>query len=278
MRSVEELAARLSEKGGILRVADARLEGFTTHGIRRAIAEGAARRVRTRWLASPHCDPLLVLAARHGGRVSCLTAAGRLGLWTPPHDDIHLVVPSTASRIDAAGLRLHWSAGPMPVGASALVDPVINVLFHVARCAAPQDALAVWESAIRTKRIDVAKLRRIRWRSDRARALAEEASSLSDSGIETRFLILMRSIDVVVRQQVLLAGHPVDGLIGERLVVQLDGFAHHQAADRRRDLRHDAELALRGFTVLRFDYYQVLFRPEEVVTAVATAVAQGLHL
>lgn len=55
------------------------------------------------------------------------------------------------------------------------------------------------------------------------------------------------------------------------------GFAHHRAADRRRDLRHDAELALRGYTVLRFDYFQVLFAADDVIAAVSTAIAQGLH-
>lgn len=193
------------------------------------------------------------------------------------HDEVHIAVPPTAARVDAAGLRVHWSRGPMAVAQGAHSDDVVNVLFHAARCVPLPDALAVWESALRTRLVDAEVLQRIEWRSEAPRRLAAEASVLSDSGIETRFLVLMRSIGVAVRQQVALVGHPVDGLIGRRLVVQLDGFAHHQAADRRRDLRHDAELAVRGFTVLRFDYYQVLFRPEEVIRAVATAIAQGLH-
>ena len=111
----------------------------------------------------------------------------------------------------------------------------------------------------------------------RARRLAEVASLLSDSGIETHFLHLMHGIGVTVAQQVWVDGHPLDGLIGDRLAIQLDGFAHHQASDRRRDLRADARLALRGFTVLRFDYHQVLFEPDYVTATVTDAVAQGLH-
>ena len=61
-------------------------------------------------------------------------------------------------------------------------------------------------------------------------------------------------------------------------MVQLDGFAHHRGADRRRDLRADARLVLRGYTVLRFDFVQVLFHPDEVVATIALAMAQGLHL
>lgn len=256
---------------------DAHGEGFTVHCIRRAIKEGVAERVRKRWLVSPACDRTVRLAIQAGGRLTCLTAAARLGLWVPTHDQVHIAVPPTASRIDGSGLRVHWSRGPMPVAQGAHSDGVINVLFHVARCIPPADGLAVWESALRTRLVDPAILERVEWRSDAARRLAAEASVLSDSGIETRFVVLMRSIGVAVRQQMRLLGHPVDALIGSRLVVQLDGFAHHQAADRRRDLRHDAELALRGFTVLRFDYYQVLFEPDSVIRAVATAIAQGRH-
>ena len=62
------------------------------------------------------------------------------------------------------------------------------------------------------------------------------------------------------RQQVWLDGHPVDALIGERLVTQLRRRSSTIGAkDRRRDLHADARLALRGYTVLRFDYQQVLF-------------------
>lgn len=117
------------------------------------------------------------------------------------------------------------------------------------------DTLAVWESAIRKKKVSVDVLRSVRWRSESARRLMKAADILSDSGLETHFVALMREIGVVVRQQNIIDGHPVDALIGDRLIVQLDGFQFHSTAkDRRRDLRADARLALRGFVVLRFDY------------------------
>ncbi|MGA7149124.1 MAG: DUF559 domain-containing protein [Microbacterium sp.] len=158
-----------------------------------------------------------------------------------------------------------------------MTDPIINVLHHVARCVPAPEGLAVWESAIRNKKIDGAVLAGVEWRGESARALARVASHLSDSGVETQFIVLMRTIDVAVRQQVWVDGHPLDALIGEHLAVQLDGFAHHQAKDRRRDIRADARLMLRGFTVLRFDYFQVLFDPEFVISTVAAAIAQGRH-
>ncbi len=82
-----------------------------------------------------------------------------------------------------------------------------------------------------------------------------------------------------MRFQQFVAGHPVDALIGERLVVQLDGFAFHStSADRTRDVAHDRELIARGFTVLRFTYAEVLHRWDSVERAISRAIAQGAHL
>ena len=71
----------------------------------------------------------------------------------------------------------------------------------------------------------------------------------------------------------------VDGLIGERLVVQIDGFAHHStSAQRSADIAHDAELRLRGYTVLRFSYRQVVHESVLVERTIRRAIAQRLHL
>lgn len=277
MRQPQEFEDWMARRGGVASAAHARAEGFTTHGIRVAVASGHVARLRRTWLVTPGCDPELREAAALGGRLTCLSAARRLRLWTPDHDRLHVAVPSTSARLAADEHRLHWSSGPAPVAATALEDPIINVLFHVARCVPLADALAVWESAVRTRQVDAAVLARVRWRSTAARRLAETASALSDSGVETRFVILMHSIGVSVRQQVRIDGHRVDGLIGDSLVVQIDGFQHHRAADRRRDITADARLTLRGYTVLRFDYMQVLFQPDQVIAVVSAAIAQRLH-
>jgi very-short-patch-repair endonuclease len=208
-----------------------------------------------------------------------VSAAKRDGWWVPDVDRVHVAVRGNASRISADGLHLHWAGGPAPVGHTTVIEPVVNVLFQVARCLPRIDALAVWESAIRKGRADPGVLSRVAWRSAEASALASVASALSDSGLETRFVVGMRELGIEVRQQVVIDGHPVDGLIGDCLVVQLDGFAHHsQPGDRRRDIAADARLVLLGYTVLRFDYAQIFFAWDEVVSTIQLAMAQGLHI
>ena len=274
--------ARLLEwlsKRGIAHTSEARAAGFTAREIATLVSSGEAHRERRSWLVARGTDDRRVRAIRVGGRPTCISAAKMSDLWTPDHHELHVAVVANASRLDHTGLRLHWAPGPAPVGRLTVAEPMINVLFQVARCVPRDDALAVWESAIRQKQVDPRTLTRIAWHSSAAAELAQIASALSDSGLETRFADGVRRAGISIRQQVRLEGHPVDGLIGDFLVVQLDGFEHHRsAAARRRDIAHDARLTLRGYTVLRFDFEQVYFHWDEVLATIQMAMAQGLHL
>ncbi|SJN27460.1 hypothetical protein FM104_05580 [Microbacterium esteraromaticum] len=256
-----------------------RAAGYTQHEMIQAVDAGVVERVRRSWLVTPQCSPAHRSAADVSGRVTCVSAAKQLGLWTNDDPRTHLAVPSTSSRIRGADRVLHWAPGPAPVARFTVEDPILNVLFHVGRCLEPPDATAIWESALRTGLVTLAQLHRTAWHSTAVRSVLEMVGTLSDSGIETRFLAIARSCGIEVRQQVRIDGHEVDALIGNRLVVQLDGFKFHgDAKDRRRDLRQDARLTLLGYTVLRFDYQQVMFDAVYVQETIINAVAQGLHL
>lgn len=264
---------------GVAHTASVRAAGFSAYDVEDAVRTGTVRRVRRSWLVTPDCDARRVTAARVGGRTTCVTAAELCGLWVPAHDDrVHVAVPRTSSRHPAANAHLHWATGPAPAGRRENADPLLNVLFHVARCVPMVEALAVWESAIRKKLVDPDVLRRVDWQGTAAADIATVADRLSDSGLETHFVSGMRAIGITVIQQVWVDGHPLDGLIGDSLAIQIDGFAHHQSAiDRRRDIAADARLVARGYVVLRFDYYQVVFQWDYVVETIRTAMAQGAH-
>ncbi len=269
----------MHERDGIAHSRDLHADGYSPHQIRRAVDAGQLERVRRSWLLTPQCTSDRRAAAEVGGRVTCVTAARNMGLWTADADSTHLVVPPTASRIAGPGRKLHWGSGPIPVGRHTVEEPLLNVLFHVARCMEPADAVTIWENALRTDLVTLPQLRRTEWRSTTVGGILKRVAVQSDSVLETRFLAIMRSCGVRVLQQVLIDGHPVDALIGERLIVQVDGFEFHsKPKDRRKDLRQDARLTLLGYTVLRFDYQQVMFDQEYVKETILNAVAQGLHL
>ncbi|TQM34153.1 endonuclease domain-containing protein [Microbacterium kyungheense] len=68
-------------------------------------------------------------------------------------------------------------------------------------------------------------------------------------------------------------------LVGDRLVLQIDGYEFHSSsAQRSANIAHDAELRLRGYTVLRFSYAQVVHDWPTLERTVRRAVAAGLHL
>ncbi|MBF4561547.1 DUF559 domain-containing protein [Microbacterium sp. VKM Ac-2870] len=260
--------------------------GIRPTTLRAAIAAGEVRRVRRFWVATDAAPAVLVHAAQVSARVACVSAARHRGWWMPPEIPTrpHLHVPAHAQRPrpderDGDGVVVHWDTPLVPSHPHVLVESVPDALAHLARCLPHEDALVVWESAVRRERLDPDVLRRYRWRTPDARRLAAEVTGLSDSGLETLFVSRIRGIGLEVRQQVLLLGHHVDGLVGERLVTQLDGFAFHSsAADRGRDLSHDRELTARGYTVLRFSYAEVVHQWPRVEAAILRAVAQGLHL
>jgi very-short-patch-repair endonuclease len=252
--------------------------GWRPDAIRRAVERDQLLVIRRKWIVSRAADPAVILAATAGGRVTCCTAASCWGIWRPDHHATHLALPPHAKGRGVDAVR-HWSVGVVRPDERSLVDPLENVLATAARCLEFEDALAMWDSALNARKTTLEHLLRVPWRGARARVLLERACTLSDSGLETRFTTRMRRIGIHVRQQVSIAGHHVDGLIGERLVIQIDGYAHHHSpAQRRRDIAHDRRLRLLGYTVLRFDYMEIMHDWPSVEAQVKAAIAHGLHL
>lgn len=272
----------LRTQGGLAHRAVAADAGYDTRRVRAHAAAGRIRILRRCWIATDAAPADLVRAAQAGARLACVSAARHRGWWLPPlvDESLHLhLSPHARSGDVPADALAHWSVPVAPAGRFALVESAEDALRHVAACLAPEAARIVWESAIRAEALSVQALRLVRWRSPAASALAREVTGLSDSGLETVFVVRLGPWGLPIQQQAVVAGHRVDVLIGERLVIQLDGFAHHQsAAQRGRDIAHDAELRLRGYTVLRFGYAQVVYDWPSVERTVARAVAAGLHL
>ena len=274
-----ELGSWLNQQGGIAHSQQALRAGFTRFAIRRNVAEGVCTRIRRDWLALPTAPLDLSAAAALGGRVACLSVARRLELWNLADGMKHVSVPKNAVVPPDPALRVHWGAGPIPVARFGLVEPIENALVHIAECQPFENALVVWDSALNKRLVTVASLARLPLHSAAARAVRAVASGLADSGLETLPVSRLAASGIRVDQQVLLEGHSVDGLIGDRLVLQTDGFSFHSTAEQRReDIAHDRRLALLGYTVLRYDYRQVLFEWPRVEAEIRQALAQGLHL
>jgi len=188
-------------------------------------------------------------------------------------------LPHASSTGIDADIMVHWTRPLCPVARTDLQAGIEDALGHIAQCLPREDALVVWESAARTEALAPETLRAVPWPAVAARDLAGAVTGLSDSGLETLVFAPLRARGISVVQQAKVAGRFVDGLIGEALVVQVDGFAFHaSSAQRTADVAHDTELRLRGYTVLRFTYRQAVHERAAVQRTLQRALAQRLHL
>jgi very-short-patch-repair endonuclease len=70
----------------------------------------------------------------------------------------------------------------------------------------------------------------------------------------------------------------VDLVVGDRLIIELDGREHHSGGDAfALDRRRDAMAAAQGFRILRFSYAQVVHEWDSVEAAVLAVVQSGQH-
>jgi very-short-patch-repair endonuclease len=208
--------------------------------------------------------------------LACCTAAVRHGLWVLDQHVFHVAAPAHAGRIVvASGTRVHRARPLLPRHPESLVDGVVNVLGVVSACLPAEQALAVWDSALNKRLVTLDEMRRYPL-SARARDLAEEATPLPDSGLETFLIVRLRWLRERLTPQAWILGHRVDLLIGDKLVLQVDG-GHHVGVQREADIRHDTLLTLNGYHVIRVGYRQMVEDWPSVQNLIVQAIAQGLH-
>ena len=262
--------------GGVVRGVRLAEAGVSWRAVADAIDRGDLVRLRRRWLALSDADPHLAAAARAGVILACVSAAAQHGLWVASHTGSHVAAAPHAGRVDVVpGTRVHRARPLIPRHPDSLVDGVGNTLVAVASCLPHHDALVVRESALNKRLISLEELSRLPLPA-RARALAEVAHPFADSGLETYLIARLRWLGLRLIPQAWLLGHRVDLLIGDLLVLQVDG-GHHVGAQREQDIEHDALLMLHGYHVIRVGYRQVMHDWPQVQMTIMNAVAQGLH-
>ncbi|KHK96965.1 DNA/RNA helicase [Microbacterium mangrovi] len=274
---MRSLLADVGERGGVVRSADARERGHSQRTIAAAVERGELERIRRVWIARPTADAHLRAAARAGVIVSCITQARRLGLWVlDERRDAHVAADPHRGRVDVTpGTVIHRLRPVVPRDRAVLEDPIENVLTTVAACQPLDAAIAVWDSALRKRLVTPQELRRLPL-TGAARQVLDHASPFHDSGLESIVFHRTRRWPVRVVAQVPIAGHDVDFLFGDRLVLQIDG-GHHVGAQRQTDLEHDAQLMLMGYHVIRVGYAQVVHDWPSIQARLMRAIAQGLH-
>lgn len=271
----------LGRRGGSATFADLRTL-VSARAIRYGLATGQIRRVAKGVYSLPQAPPALTAARSHGGVVSHLSAAEHWGLGVIsrpvlPHVTLE---PGRVRRRTGLPCTLHWAS------VQALDDvttPLRTVLDCLRTSPAHAEALAVVDSALRAGCIDqdelldaAAKLRGPHRR--RILHVAELADGRSESVLESglRALLIEGGIEGFVPQVVVQDNHFSARLDlahpNLRVGLEAEGFEHH--GTRRalvKDCRRQVNLAIRGWTILRFSWEDVMFDGEWVVSAVEQA-------
>ncbi len=269
--------AALHARGGIARVRTLRDDGVSEDALRRAKQDGRVVTARRGWAAVPDADPQLLGAVASGVILSCVSVAERHGLWVPTRSSLHVAARPNACRITVpASVAVHWSTPVVPRPPDDVVDGLVNALVLVAQCQPLETALVVWESAMNKGLVEARQFAALDLPPS-ARAVSARARPFADSGLETIVVFRLRWLNVRMLPQAWVLDRRVDVLIGDRLVIQIDG-ATHTGAQRTADIAHDAQLLLHGFHVLRFAYEQIMGQWHDVQEVIMQAVAQGKHL
>jgi very-short-patch-repair endonuclease len=255
-----------------------RTRGLTRAALDAALRRGDLTRVRRGWYAAPGADPALVAAVRAGGRLSCVTLLRRRGVWALDDGMVHVRVPKGRDVRGASGVRLHWTQDRLELE-RAWDDPA-DALACAVGCLDLRHAIAVTDSVLNMGLVSIEEVtRRLAGRA-RGRAVLARCDPQAESGLETFARLALVSARIRVRSQVVIAGvGRVDLVVGDRLVIELDGAAWHGGtADFERDRLRDRALMARGYLVMRATYHQVLFELPTLVAQVQEVVRRREHI
>jgi very-short-patch-repair endonuclease len=237
-------------------------EGFTRAQIDAALRAGSIVRVRRGVYATPGvCEPVQAAVA-HGGVLACVSAARHTGLWTleGAEDPVHVWLTDAghAYARGGDGCVNHWDEGVLD---GFGLPSVPRMLAQILACCGVESFFVALESALRLDRIAGAGLAWLHSRvSPEGRSAIAFARADADSGLESLVQWRLRGYGLRVRTQVGVAGvGRVDLLIGDSLLVEVDGAENHAGPDHRhKDLVRDANAAMWGYSTLRFDYALVV--------------------
>lgn len=264
--------------------------GATPDQLTLAVRSGDLVRVRRGHYAAPGIDDAVGRAARVGGRLTCISALRRHGIWVPDDPFPHVAVAPNAARLRSPGNRfvrlselnrdgitLHWLEPVADDESTQHEVSCVDAIRHAVRCQPWYLGVALLDSALYTRQLH-------NWQLDsvfdgqpaHVRELRSRIDSRCESGIETIVRLLLEELGIPFEVQVPFAGvGDVDFVVAGCVVIETDGkLGHVGDTGQLRDYDRDVVLARRGYAVLRFNYSQVMYRRAEVMDAIVTALRQ----
>lgn len=245
--------------------------------IDRELAQGRLIRVRKGTFVPGGCPAPLLEAARHGGRLDCVSLLRARGIFVLDREGpVHIQMDRGTTRAEprSADVVRHWRK--TRAVRAALHADLIEALAQACRCQEPRAALATLDSAWHLGLIGEGDLTEVfRRLPQRYGALRPLLDRRSESGSETMMRLLLRTLGVTFELQVVIVGvGRVDFLVDGWLIIECDSEAHHAGWDaQRRDRRRDLAAAALGYTTLRPIAEDIMHDPGRVLRAVRGLLA-----
>lgn len=269
----------LTNTDGIARTAWLTRHGCTKRELADAVEKHEVLRIRRGVFALPGTDPKLLIAARHGGAVSCADALRHHGIWTLPRPDhkVHVWLGGSGRRRPHPRCKefctTHFSPGTAKLGYA----PVAAALIHAYRCLEPEAFFAAYESAWNQRKLTAADRRRIRNELPRsAEWMLDLARPDAQSGLESLLRFRLHLLGLTLESQVAIPGVGVVDFVIGRVILEVDGRENHSGDERRHnDLMRDANASRAGYETLRFDYTMVIYEWDRIVAAILPALGRS---
>lgn len=260
---------------GLLSTRDLRAGGLSSRAIRESVASGRLMRLRRGWFAVEGASPDLITAGRVGGRLSCVRALRLHGCWVPESTELHVRVSDGVHASHVPGSRTHRTEQRVTPGVDAPHEALRTALI----CANLSTLVIIADSVVNRRLLTWHQARAILSATPRGRRALELHDPAAESGIETLVRLALRRHRIRARSQVVIPGvGRVDFLIGDRLVVEADGYAWHSSREAfERDRERDRELVRRGYVVVRATYRQVFDDLDAVILAILDVVHRRDH-
>ena len=209
--------------------ADLRGAGISRHRQQRLVADGALRGYGGGWFGTAETPDDVAGALFRGNRLTCLSAARILGLWTPDlGPDVHETSRRpTRGEHDGVVSRHRPVIRRWPDDEPVL--PLDAALSHALTCLDADSAAVLLESALERRLLVPSQVDLLLAEAPaRRRRAIGRVSALAGSGSETRVRRYLERRGVRVREQVaVFEGGRVDLLVGDRLVIECDSVRHH---------------------------------------------------
>ena len=263
--------------GGLARGTHLQTLGFTRRALSRAVRRGEIERIRDGVFAAGVISPQVRAATVHGGALTCASVLQLLHVWVlspvvVPH--VWLGADRHAHPHTGCVCVSHFYRGARPPLGRVSVEVA---LAHFLRCAGDEAFFAAYESALRLRLLtNAARARLSGMIPASARWLIRLARTDADSGLESILRLRLYVIGIRIDCQISIQGvGRVDFVIGDRLILEVDGKENHDGTTmRHKDLARDAAASALGYETLRFDYAQVVHDWPTVQSAVLAALTR----